>query len=238
MQLTTTHSNDLCDSVVLENFQNEMESLGFGRWIFSAASHLHKPNDLNVARVSSYPKGFVENYNSSQFYEVDPSTPYWLSHHKAASYRKVRSSVALSVRQKQLMDLNRDFGVNKGIVIPLQNVLGFKSMAALSFDGSISELNSYIENVGDELFSLSMAFNRNILSRHRSIFLNHTKSLLTPKQTKVITLIAQGLQTKQVADRLAISINAVDKHIANIKTSLLATTTASAVALAVQWELI
>jgi len=136
------------------------------------------------------------------------------------------------------MDLNRDIGVNKGSLMPLQNVLGFKSMVALSFDGSIKELNTYIKDVEDKLFSLSMTFNRNILSRYKSTFLDHSKPLLTPKQTTVIRLIAEGLQTKQVADSLTISINAVDKHIANIKTCLFAKTTASAVALSLQWELI
>ena len=238
MQATTIHSDHFHDSELIGDFQNEMHRLGFGRWIFSAASHLHKLDDPNVTRVSSYPRGFVEDYNNHQFYQVDPSTPYWLSHHKAASYRKVRRSVTLSARQNQLMDLNRDMSVNKGILIPLQNVLGFKSMVALSFDGSIDELNTYIKQVEERIFSLSMTFNRNVLSRYKSTFLKHSKPLLTPKQTEVITLIAEGLQTKQVADRLDISINAVDKHIANIKTALFAKTTASAVALSLQWELI
>ena len=238
MQATTIHSDNFHRSEFIEEFQNEMHRLGFGRWIFSAASYLHKLDDPDVTRVSSYPREFIEDYNNCQFHQVDPSTPYWLSRDKAASYRKVRRSVTLSARQNQLMELNRDIGVNKGILIPLQNVLGFKSVVALSFDGSIEELNTYIKDVEDKILSLSLTFNRNVLSRHKSTFLDHSKPLLTPKQTKVIRLIAEGLQTKQVADSLAISINAVDKHIANIKTCLLAKTTASAVALSLQWELI
>jgi len=238
VQATTIHSDSFDRSELIEEFQGEMNSLGFGHWIFSAACHLHELDDAYVTRVSSYPRGFVEDYNKNKFYQVDPSTAYWLSHHKAASYRKVRRSVTLSARQNRLMDLNRDLGVNRGILIPLRNVLGFKSVVALSFDGSIEELNSYITDVEDKILSLSLRFNRHILSRHKSTFLQHSKPLLTAKQTKVIRLVAEGLQTKQVADCLAISINAVDKHIANIKSSLHAKTTASAVALSLQWELI
>lgn|GEM_PF-2026834 len=238
VQATTSHSDDFDRSELIEGFQDEIHSLGFGHWIFSAACHLHELDDPSVRRVSTYPKGFIEDYNRNQFYQVDPSTAYWLSHGKAASYRKVRRSVSLSARQNQLMDLNRDLDVNRGILMPLRNVLGFKSVVALSFDGSIEELNSYIKDVEDKILSLSLKFNRNVLSRHKSTFLQHSKPLLTAKQTKVIRLVAEGLQTKQVADSLAISINSVDKHIANIKSSLRAKTTASAVALSLQWELI
>lgn len=238
MQPTTIHSHDFADPAPLEAFERHMSSLGFGRWIFSAASLLHKPSDPNVTRISSYPREFIEHYNSAHFNQLDPSTPYWLSQHKAASYRKVRRSTPLSLRQQQLMDLNKEHDVNRGIVIPLHNVLGFKAVMALSFDGSIAELNSYINAVEDEIFSASLAFNRSFLLRHKSLFLTPSKALLTPRQIKVIALIAQGLQTQQVADSLAISINAVDKHIANIKSSLCAPTTAAAVALALQWQLI
>ena len=238
MKAITYHSNDFSDSALLKPFQDKIETLGFGHWIYSATNNLHKTTTTNVKRISSYPKEFIEDYNRCNFYQIDPSTPYWLSNNKPASYRKVRSSVNLSARQNQLMDLNREHKVNKGIVIPLNNFLGFKAVMALSFDGSIEDLNTYIVDVGNELFSLSSVFNRNFLSRHKSVFLNHPKSLLTRQQCRVIRLLAQGLLTKQIADYLGISANGVDKHIANIKRALSAKTTAEAVVLAVQWELI
>jgi LuxR family transcriptional regulator, activator of conjugal transfer of Ti plasmids len=215
-----------------------MASLGFGHWIYTAVTSLHKPSNMDVSRISSYPKSFVDDYNRNHFSQVDPSTPYWITHKQPASYRKIRRSVTLSAKQKELMNLNWDNRVNKGIAIPLSNVLGFKAMLALSFDGSIEELNAYIEDVQEELFSASQAFNREILSRHKSHFLNLDAPLLTPQQTKVMTLLTQGLLTKQIADSLCISANGVDKHIANIKSALSAKTTAEAVALSVQWGLI
>lgn len=238
MKAITYHSNDFRDSTLLKPFQDNIESLGFGHWIYSAVDNQHETTSTNVKRISSYPKGFIDDYNSYNFHQVDPSTPYWLSNNKPASYRKVRRSVKLSARQSQLMDLNREYKVNKGILIPLNNFLGFKAVMALSFDGSIEDLNTYIVDVESELFSMSSAFNRNILSRQKSDFLNHSNSILTRQQYRVIKLLAQGLLTKQIADYLDISANGVDKHIANIKRVLSAKTTAEAVVLAVQWELI
>lgn len=215
-----------------------MTSLGFSQWIFSSVASNHLPTNTAVKRVTSYPRGFVDDYNYHGFSAVDPSTPYWLTHNKAASYRKVRRSVSLSPKQKDLMNLNRDHAVNQGIVIPLNNVLAFKSVMALSFDGTVEELNSYIGEVRDTLFSTSQNFNRQFLTRHKSYFLDSNLPSLTQQQARILILLAQGLLTKQIADRLSISANGVDKHIARIKSSLSAKTTAEAVARSIQWQLI
>lgn len=238
MKAKTYHSSHFSDASLIKPFQDKIETLGFGQWIYSAVDNLHKKTATNVKRISSYPKEFIDDYNQCNFDQVDPSTPYWLSNSKPASYRKVRRSVNLSAKQSQLMELNREHKVNKGLVLPLDNVLGFKAVMALSFDGSIEDLNTYITDVEAELFLLSSTFNNNYLSCHKADFINHEKRLLTPQQSRIIRLLAQGLLTKQIADYLNISANGVDKHIANIKQALSAKTTAQAVVLAVQWQLI
>jgi len=234
----TTYHLDFHDRAAFAELDHQMISLGFGQWIFSSVANNHLSTNTAVQRVSSYPRGFIDDYNHHGFSTVDPSTPYWLTHNEAASYRKVRRSVSLSPKQKNLMNLNRDHGVNKGIVIPLSNVLGFKSVLALSFEGTIEELNTYIGDVRNTLFSTSKSFNRQFLSRHKSHFLNSNIPSLTPQQARILSLLAQGLLTKQIADRLSISANGVDKHVAKIKYSLSAKTTAEAVALSIQWQLI
>ena len=238
MKPTTIHYNNYSDSALFDALQQKMASLGFDQWIYSSAITLHKSDNMAVNRISSYPEKFIDDYNGHCFSDVDPSTPYWLSCDQAASYRKIRRTVTLSARQKSLMSLNADHQVNKGIVIPLRNVLGFKAVLALSFDGTIAELNSYIDEVQAELLSTSLAFNRQCLFSQSAYFINTDKPTLTQQQTKILTFIAQGLLTKQIADILSISANGIDKHIANIKHALSAKTTAEAVTYALQWGLI
>ena len=215
-----------------------MASYGFGHWIYSVVPTFHALGDNDVTRISSYPQGFVDDYNTSGFAEIDPSTQYWISRTQATSYRKVRCSVNLSARQKQLMTLNWDHDVNRGIVIPLSNVLGFKAVLALSFEGSYKELDACVSNAQKQLFKGVRAFNRNFLLRHKTYFLDVETPCLTAQQIRVLTLMAQGFLTKQMADALSISVNGVDKHIANIKSALRAKTSSEATALAVQWELV
>jgi len=238
VEAITQHTSDFNEIAELQLFQEKIEKLGFGHWIYSAVDNQHNTTATNVKRISSYPKRFISDYNDGNFFQVDPSTPYWLSNNNPASYRKVRCSVKLSAKQYQLMDLNKEHKVNKGILIPMSNVLGFKSVMALSFDGSIEDLNTYIVDVENELFLSSLLFNRKLLSCNKSMFLNKSKPLLTRQQLRVTSLLAQGLLTKQIADQLNISANGIDKHVANIKRALSAKTTAQAVVRAVQWELI
>ena len=220
-----------------DHFQR-LNAMGFGRWIYSAVPNYHLRNKPQANRVSTYPAGFIESYNQLDFASVDPFTPYWLEHTNPASFRKVRRSVALNPKQKELMTLNADFDVNRGIAFPLTNVIGFKAVLALSFDGSLTELNSYIAAVEDELKNISRCCNEQFLRHHRATFLNSNAPQLTAQQKRVLGLLADGKLTKQIADILSISLNAVDKHIANIKITLSARTSVEATALALQWHII
>ncbi len=153
--------------------------MGFGRWIYSAVPNYHHRNNTQASRISTYPAGFIESYNQLDFASVDPFTAYWLEHTNPASFRKVRRSVALSPKQKELMTLNADFDVNRGIAFPLTNIIGFKAVLALSFDGSLTELNSDIAAVEDELKSISRCCNEQFLRHHRATFLSSNTPMLT-----------------------------------------------------------
>ena len=212
--------------------------LGFDHWIYSAIPNYHDNSNIRVNRVSSYPDGFIESYNQLDFARVDPFTPYWFKHDDPTSFRKVRQSAILTPRQRELMSLNADFAVNKGVVLPLKNVKGFKAVLALSFDGSLAELNAYIGTIEKELYELGQRCNQGFLRQHKELFFGNNSPQLTSRQQEVMLLLVNGKLTKQISDILSISQNAVDKHIAKIKTTLSARTTPEAVALALQWNLI
>ena len=236
---------DRCQTLLANNFDGDnldnfrrLKAMGFGRWIYSAMPNYHDRKNTKVNRVSTYPIGFIESYNQLDCASIDPFTPYWFEHTDPASFRKVRQSASLNPRQKELMALNADFDVNRGIVFPLTNVIGFKAVLALSFDGSLTELNTYIPAVEDELRAISRCCNEQFLRHHRATFLSSDVPKLTDRQTQVLGLLANGKLTKQIADMLSMSLNAVDKHIANIKVVLSARTSVEAVALALQWHII
>ncbi len=64
------------------------------------------------------------------------------------------------------------------------------------------------------------------------------EAALTPREREVLTLVAEGLSTAQIAEVLGISTQTVRTHIKNIRKKLAAPTAAHAVAIAMERELI
>ena len=61
---------------------------------------------------------------------------------------------------------------------------------------------------------------------------------LTPRQRQILQLVAEGLGTRQIAERLFLSVKTVDRHVSNIFTKLDVPTRAAATAFAYQHKMI
>jgi DNA-binding NarL/FixJ family response regulator len=64
------------------------------------------------------------------------------------------------------------------------------------------------------------------------------KPRLTPRETEVLTLVAQGKKTREVAEILRVTKRTVEVHVCSITTKLDASNRTHAVALAVQNHLL
>lgn len=62
--------------------------------------------------------------------------------------------------------------------------------------------------------------------------------ILSRRQTEILSLIAKGFQSKNIADRLCISVHTVNRHRQDILTSLRVANTAAAVEIALRMKLI
>lgn len=62
--------------------------------------------------------------------------------------------------------------------------------------------------------------------------------LLSPRQTEILSLIAKGVPSKQIADRLSISVFTVNRHRQDILATLKVANTAAAVEIALRMNLI
>jgi DNA-binding NarL/FixJ family response regulator len=91
-------------------------------------------------------------------------------------------------------------------------------------DASCTELEMAIRNIADGKSYLSPEISNGIIRGYLSGMqtgreANKTGSL-TPREVEVMKLIAEGYKSREIADYLAISINTVDKHRANLMRKL------------------
>jgi ATP/maltotriose-dependent transcriptional regulator MalT len=61
---------------------------------------------------------------------------------------------------------------------------------------------------------------------------------MTAREAEVITLVAEGLSNRQIAERLVVSEHTVHRHLANIYVRLGVSSRAAAVALAAERDLL
>lgn len=72
----------------------------------------------------------------------------------------------------------------------------------------------------------------------REVYEDYSKSLLSHRQVEVLTLLARGMSSKQIADKLFISQNTVNRHRQDILSALRVTNTTAAVETALRMRLI
>ncbi len=121
------------------------------------------------------------------------------------------------------------------------NALKAGAKGYLPKDISKHELLEAISNIndGEEYFSKSIsdAFLRKFVQRTR-VGLQGKNPVLTPRETEIVKLVAEGLKNQQIADKLFISVRTVDAHKNNIMKKLNLKSNIDIVKFAIKYELI
>jgi len=161
-----------------------------------------------------------------------------LEHHQPALYKTVRQHTALTREVRAVLELNRQFAVTRGIVVPVKNVFGMVGLFALAFEGTDLQLADCWHQHGSGIMHRLHQLNLEILGRHARTFTRDFVPALSERQLQIIRLLARGLTSDELADELHLSIHTVNKHVASVKDQLSAKTAAQATAHAVKWGLI
>jgi len=121
------------------------------------------------------------------------------------------------------------------------NALKAGAKGYLPKDISKHELLEAIKTIyeGKEYFSktISETFFKKFVQRTR-IGLQGENPILTPRETEVVKLVAEGLKNQQIADKLFISVRTVDAHKNNIMKKLNLKSNIDIVKFAIKYELI
>jgi LuxR family quorum sensing-dependent transcriptional regulator len=145
---------------------------------------------------------------------------------KEAPYDPEREPRAAEVVQRAA-----DFGILDGFLIPVASTAG--RMGQIWFGGRTLDLSE------DQLPALHLtamyAFDR-ILKLHGSPTRHH--ATLTPREREILTLVAGGKSTSEIAEALHISSRTVKEHIKHLCPKLGAVTRTQAVMIAVRDKII
>jgi DNA-binding CsgD family transcriptional regulator len=222
---------------VWRGMDESISEAGFRCWSYTAAPALRSPV-ADALRITTYPRGHVKQCIDHNLLSPCPGLSFAFRHMRPALFKTVRANTPMSRKLRAMLKLNREFGVTRGIVIPLRDVFGMTGMMALEFEGTDQALLELWGEKRESLLTAITKYNESILARHGRCFTRNALPDLTSRQREIIKLLAQGLTTGDMADSLHISIDTTNKHIAAIKHLLGTRTTAQTTALAARWGLI
>jgi DNA-binding NarL/FixJ family response regulator len=97
-----------------------------------------------------------------------------------------------------------------------------------------TELFTAIEKIRNGKNYVSPQLSEELADDWEQIRIGFTKPLLTPRETEVLKLIAEGKSNKEIADLLFVSVHTVERHRANITQKLNLKKTADLVKYAIQ----
>jgi DNA-binding CsgD family transcriptional regulator len=229
------------ESLRADKLWSSMEKLfsetGFRCWSYTAAPACPVPS-VDSPRVTTYPRDHVRQCIEHNLLARCPGLMFAFRHTRPALFKTVRASTPMTRQFGALIRLNREFGVTRGVVVPLRDVFGFIGMVALEFAGSDRALLDLWHEKQEFLLQEIAQFNNSILTRHPRCFTRDALPALTQRQREIIRLLGEGLNTQDLADSLHVSIDTINKHNAAIKRQLGTKTSAQTTALAARWGLI
>jgi LuxR family transcriptional regulator len=212
--------------------------LGFSRWTFTAVPACAGPHPRGPLRVTSYPRDYVAEGSARGLYDANPGFAYAMQNTAPISYGSVRTYLPHTPRVRAYLELNRRFGVTRGVLLPIADALGARALLGLAFAGSERELLQLWHDARESVQTLGAETNRAILRDHLQTFARDLLPRLTPRQREMLQLLAEGDTVGAAAERLRVSIHTADKHLAAARRALHAETTAHAVALAVRFQIL
>ncbi len=134
--------------------------------------------------------------------------------------------------ERRLFGLAADFGVLGGITIPIHQLDNETyGNFTLFFDDHSGHWQDELSQSSTDLHIASLYLHNKLSNMNDSSI--HAP-VLSPRERDCLALLAQGLQTSQIADRLVLADATVSEYICNARVKLNARTRSEAVARAVQ----
>lgn len=173
--------------------------------------------------LADWPTQWAELYFQNGYLFQDPTIRRVLSASPTFSWNEFSKTSDIGRSEKLVMDRAKDCSLDNGCTVPLVSLDGRK--VGFSFAGP--DIDDSPEAKGTMSLIASFAFGRVIELRTEAA---KVAARLTPREREVIAWISAGKTDWEISVILGVSVQAIEKHIFNVRTKLGAVNRAHAVA--------
>jgi LuxR family quorum sensing-dependent transcriptional regulator len=215
---------------IMDSLDVVLRDHGIEHYCFSFLATAQQNID-DVVLAYRFPPGFMDRYAAERYVHDDPAL-----RHVRNTIRPFRWFADAPIdpernqRAQAVVNACSDFGLVDGVVVPVASPAG--RLGQVWFGGAKFHL---AEDEWTALHLMALyAFDR-VLHLGAGA---HLEENLTPREREVLTRVALGRTTGQIASALRISGRTVNEHVVNARRKLGATTRTQAVVIALRERLI
>ncbi len=201
--------------------------LGFETLFISAAPR-PKQRLSEATLLKRVPYEWLALYEANRFEEVDPIFRQIKRSWKPFDWNELSWQSISDPRAAEVMRKRREFGINKGLVVPIFDSGGFVSAA-----GSRPELSAEAKGIFHLLAIYAFHYARSLRAGQPK-----GNSVLSEREREVLSWVAAGKSAWEIGEILHIAKRTVDEHVLNACRKLGAVNRTQAVALAIRDGLI
>lgn len=195
------------EAVLYEAFQKYLDGFGIEFFAyFIIAHHLRASSPETGLIANNFPTEFADLYVRKNYMPTDPIVLHCLKSAEPFHWREIQQSPGLSHKHYELFQDQVDAGLIDGLAVPVFGPRGTICAFALS------SLNRQIVLSDEQLLILQCAcLQVNIrYFRIKNIRIDKPSKPLSPREKQALSLVADGLPTPSIAEKLGVSENTVD----------------------------
>jgi DNA-binding CsgD family transcriptional regulator len=201
------------------NFKNICDNYGIETFsVIVISKKIESTSGNHFSCFDNYPKQWMDHYQGKKYYSIDPVL-LQSSNIATPHFWHIDKFNEITDTQKNMLSEACDFGITRGTTIPL--------LPNNKFNGYLTLIDTNIHHP-ETLYVLSNAAHIYV-NKKSDLEKKQAFDLLTDKEILVLAFKADGLMTKQIADKLQVSDATVIFHLKNIRKKLGCLTTEQAV---------